>query len=47
MEQQTAKVVKGKNLILLNGLAKYSNGFYMLQVVANEELFTEKLILIN
>ena len=47
MQQQTAKVVKGKNLILLNGLAKYSNGFYMLQVVVNKELFTEKLILIN
>jgi len=47
MEQQTIKTVKGKNLIPLNGLTRYSNGMYTLQAFANGEVFNEKLILVH
>lgn len=47
LKQQRVKVVKGKNLIPLNRLAACGEGQYTLQVFANGELFTEKLILIR
>jgi Ig-like domain CHU_C associated/Secretion system C-terminal sorting domain len=39
------KVLKGNNTVQLNGLDKFSNGFYSLQLVNNNELITEKLII--
>ena len=41
------KAVKGKNLIPLQGLAKYSSGSYTLQVNVNEVVLSEKLIIIK
>ncbi len=42
---QRQKVLKGNNTVQLNGLDKFSNGFYSLQLVNNNELITEKLII--
>lgn len=42
---QRQKVLRGNNTVQLNGLDKFSNGFYSLQLVNNGELITEKLII--
>jgi hypothetical protein len=42
---QRQKVLKGNNTVQLNGLDKFSSGFYSLQLVNNNELITEKLII--
>ncbi len=39
------KVVKGNNTILLQGLNKYSNGVYLLQLYVNDGMVTQKLVL--
>jgi hypothetical protein len=43
--RQRTKVLKGNNSLQLNGLEKFSNGFYSLQLVNNNELITEKLVI--
>lgn len=42
---KTQKVAKGNNSLQLQGLSKYSNGVYSLQLFVNDEVVTEKLIL--
>ena len=44
---QDHKVAKGNNTIHLNGLSKYSDAVYSLQLLVNEELNTHKLILLK
>jgi Ig-like domain CHU_C associated/Secretion system C-terminal sorting domain len=44
---QNQKVAKGNNTIQLNGLDKYSNGVYILQVYVNDEVVSQKLVLIK
>ena len=41
----TQKAVKGNNTLQLNGLGKYSNGVYSLQLFVNGEVVTQKLVL--
>jgi hypothetical protein len=41
------KVVKGNNTIQLTGLDKYASGMYIIQVYINEEVVTQKLVLIR
>ena len=40
-------VTKGTNTIQLNGMSKYSNGVYSLQLFINDESITQKIILAN
>ncbi len=40
-------VTKGTNTVQLNGMSKYSNGVYSLQLFINEEAITQKIILAN
>jgi hypothetical protein len=42
---QKQKVLKGSNMIQLNGLTKYSSGVYTVQVLVNDEIVTKKLII--
>jgi hypothetical protein len=42
---QSQKVLKGNNTLQLQGLNKYSNGVYSLQMFVNDEVITQKLIL--
>jgi Ig-like domain CHU_C associated/Secretion system C-terminal sorting domain len=42
---QKQKVSKGNNVIQLNNLSNYNNGVYSLQVLANDEVITHKLII--
>ncbi len=44
---QNQKVFKGSNNIQLTGLERYSNGIYMIQVFVNNEVVTQKLVLIK
>lgn len=44
---QNQKAVKGNNTLQLTGLSKYSNGVYSLQVFVNDEVVTQKLVLIK
>ena len=44
---QDQKVAKGNNAIQFTGLDKYSNGVYVIQVYVNNEVVTQKLILIK
>jgi hypothetical protein len=44
---QDKNVVKGNNTIQLTGLDKYSSGMYIIQVYINEEVISQKLILIK
>lgn len=41
------KVSRGSNTLQLTGLAKYSDGTYMLQVFINDDVITQKLILVH
>ncbi|MEP7256590.1 MAG: T9SS type A sorting domain-containing protein, partial [Ferruginibacter sp.] len=41
----TQKVVKGNNTLQLQGLNRYSNGVYSLQLFVNGEVITQKLVL--
>jgi len=41
---QSQKVKKGSNTLQLQGLSKYSNGVYSLQMFVNDEVLTQKLI---
>ena len=41
------KVSKGNNTIQLTGLDKYSSGVYIIQVYVNNEVVTQKLILLK
>lgn len=43
--QQKQRAAKGNNAVLLNGLAKFSNGVYSVQVWVNGEPVTQKLII--
>ncbi len=43
--RQRQQVLRGTNTIQLNGIDKFSAGFYSLQLVNNDELITEKLII--
>jgi len=42
---QNQKVMKGNNTLQLQGLDKFSNGIYLLQLFANDEVVSEKLLL--
>jgi Secretion system C-terminal sorting domain/Ig-like domain CHU_C associated len=42
---ESRKAAKGNNTLQLTGLSKYSNGVYMLQVLVNNEIVTNKIIL--
>ncbi|WP_462255476.1 Ig-like domain-containing protein [Ferruginibacter sp.] len=42
---QKQKVNRGNNTILLNGLSKFTAGVYSIQIFANDEIVTQKLIL--
>ncbi len=42
---QEQKVLKGNNSSQINGLGKYSNGVYTLQIVINDEIVTQKIII--
>jgi len=44
---QDQKVMKGNNTIQLTGLDRFSSGFYMIQVYVNNEVITQKLVLIK
>ncbi|MBL7702385.1 MAG: T9SS type A sorting domain-containing protein [Ferruginibacter sp.] len=44
---QKQKVSRGSNTLQLTGLSKYSNGNYMLQVFINDEVITQKLVLLH
>ncbi|MEO6541384.1 MAG: T9SS type A sorting domain-containing protein, partial [Ferruginibacter sp.] len=44
---QNQKVMKGNNTLQLFGLDKYSNGVYSLQLFVNDEVVTEKLVLMK
>lgn len=44
---QNQRVVRGNNTIQLTGLDKYSNGIYVIQVYINDEVVTQKLVLIK
>ena len=39
------KVVKGNNTLQLQGLNRFSNGVYSLQLFVNDEVITQKLVL--
>ena len=41
------RVTRGTNTLQLNGLSKYSNGVYSLQLFINEEAVTQKIIIAN
>ncbi len=41
------KVAKGNNIIQLTGLDKYSSGIYIIQVYVNNEVVSQKLVLIK
>jgi hypothetical protein len=45
--KQRQKVSRGSNTLQLAGLNKYSNGVYTIQVYSNNEILSEKLILIK
>ncbi len=45
MQIQKEKVQHGNNTLQVRGLEKYSTGVYMLQVLVNEEVVTEKLVI--
>ena len=44
---QKQKVMKGNNTLQLQGLNKYSNGVYSLQLFVNDEVVTQKLVLLK
>ncbi len=44
---QTARVFKGNNSLLLNGLSKYSDAVYHVQILIDNDLLTTKLIIQN
>ncbi len=44
---QDQKVFKGNNTIQLTGLDKYSNGVYIIQVYVNNEVVSQKLVLLK
>ena len=45
--KQNQQVNKGSNTLQLAGLSKYSNGVYMLQLFVNDEVITQKLVLLK
>jgi len=45
--RQTQKASRGSNTLQLTGLRKYSNGTYSLQIFVNDEVMTQKLVLLN
>jgi uncharacterized repeat protein (TIGR01451 family) len=47
MMQKNQMVNKGNNTLYLYELNKYSNGVYIIQVFANNEILNERLVLIN
>jgi uncharacterized repeat protein (TIGR01451 family) len=42
---QTQRVIKGSNVLQLNGLTRYGAGVYTVQVLVNNEIATQKLVL--
>ncbi|HNG62146.1 MAG TPA: T9SS type A sorting domain-containing protein [Ferruginibacter sp.] len=45
MQLRKQKIQRGANTLQFSGLEKYSTGVYMLQVLINDEVVTEKLVL--
>jgi uncharacterized repeat protein (TIGR01451 family) len=45
--QQSQKIQKGSNSVQLNGLARFNDGIYNLQLIIDNELTTQKLIIHN
>jgi len=45
--RQDQKAGRGSNILQLTGLKKYSNGTYSLQVFVNDEVITQKLVLLH
>jgi hypothetical protein len=44
---QKQNALKGNNSITLYGLEKYARGIYTLQLQVNDELLTQKLVLLK
>ena len=44
---QNQKVSKGSNTLQLTGLSKYSNGTYALQLFVNDDVVSQKLVLLK
>jgi hypothetical protein len=44
---QKQKVLKGNNTLQLQGLNRYSNGVYSIQLYINNEVVTQKLVLMK
>jgi hypothetical protein len=42
---QPASISKGLNIFIVNGLDKFSNGFYIVQLINNEEILSSSLII--
>lgn len=47
VQLQKQKAAKGNNAVQLNGLSRYSNGVYSVQVLVNGEVVTQKVIISN
>lgn len=45
MVQKPVQLVAGSNTIMLNGFENWSNGIYPIQVIADEQVMTQKMIL--